>query len=58
MKKRINEMIAQIKTGNYDPESMHQRYDSLLKDFILNYDESLLSLMKKLIELDKTLWYG
>jgi hypothetical protein len=51
-------MITEIKTGNYDPESMHQRYDSLLKDFILNYDESLLSLMKKLIELDKTLWYG
>lgn len=58
MKERILVMIEEIKSGFYDQEIMHGSYDTLLEEFILNYDESLLSLMQQLIVLPKEFWYA
>lgn len=58
MKEKIEAMIAIIKSGTYDNEIIHCEYDSLLENFILNYNESLLPLMKELITLEKEFWYA
>lgn len=58
MKEKIEELLKTIKAGRYDNENTHVEYDSLLEEFILNYDESLLPLMKELIEAEKEFWYA
>jgi hypothetical protein len=58
MEQRIRDMIALIQDGNYDQEQTHSDYDALCEDFILHYDEDLLPLMKKLIDLEKNFWWA
>lgn len=58
MKEEIEDLIKRLQEGGYDQEIVHTEYDDLLEKFILNYDESLLGLMKVLISLEKEFWYA
>lgn len=58
MKERIEGMIKTLASGNYDNEVAHLDYDSLLEDFILNYDAELVPMMKLLIAQSKDFWYA
>lgn len=58
MEQEIRDMINVISSGRYDNEAVHGDYDALLEKFILYYDESLVPLMKKLMELEKDFWYA
>lgn len=51
-------MIKTLASGNYDNEVAHLDYDSLLEDFILNYDAELVPMMKLLIAQSKDFWYA
>lgn len=58
MKERIENLLNQYKSRVYDTEIAHGMYDEILQDFVLNYDESLLPIIKELIEVEKDLWYA
>ena len=58
MKERIEKILSEFKLGKYDVEKIHWEYDQLLEDFILDFDESLIVLMKELVSLEKELWYA
>lgn len=58
MEERIKSLLEIIQSKKYDSEIAHGQYDDLLEKFILNYDVSLVPLMKKLIEAEKDFWYA
>lgn len=59
MEERIRLMIYTLQTGDFlDREELHMQYDKLLEEFILNYDERLVHLMKELVTTEKHFWYA
>lgn len=58
MKERIERLIDIYKQELYDIEMSHIEYDSILEDFVLNYDPQLLPLISALIAVDKKMWYA
>lgn len=61
MKEQLQKMIDLIKSGRYDQEDAHGKYDSLLEKYILNindYGQDEYLLMCELISLDKDFWYA
>jgi hypothetical protein len=58
MEQKIKALLEIFSKEGYDREEIHIQYDDLLEKFILNYDESLIPLMKELIEAEKYFWYA
>lgn len=58
MKERIQEMIATLKSAEYDEEGQHIKYDDLLEDFTRTPDLTLLPLMQELVEIETHFWYA
>lgn len=59
-KEQVEDLIKDLQSNNYDPERAHIQYDALLEEFILNYNEALLPLMRKLIDSARkvSFWYA